>query len=61
MRHIVVVSMALLVAGCGKEAVSRGKPISHWRETLKGQDARVRQEAVEALGELGPEGTEVVP
>ncbi len=49
-------AVLVLVPACGKKAAPTlvgGKPISVWIEALQSPDARVRQKAVDKLGNVG--------
>jgi HEAT repeat protein len=45
----------------GDKATPTAKPVSHWVKQLKKADVRLRQEAAEALGELGPKAEPAIP
>src|SRR5688572_444574 len=52
-RWFAVASVVLILVGCGRAPLSRGKPVGHWQQALQDPRAEVRREAAEALGELG--------
>jgi HEAT repeat protein len=57
-----LVALAVGLGGCGKgPTVVHGKPVRHWVESLDSPDARLRKQAVEALGNVGSADPEVVP
>jgi len=58
------VFVALVISGCGKRAgptLVGGKPISVWVESLRSPDARVRQKAVDKLGNVGTADPQAFP
>jgi HEAT repeat protein len=62
MRKFVGVMLAVIVAGCGGEPTSQGKPASYWMNELKiGRWASARWHAAQALGEIGPKAPQAVP
>jgi HEAT repeat protein len=52
MRHVIVLLVLVLAAGCGGRAPlqSHGRPVGYWVEELRQPDARLRKKAVQALG-----------
>lgn len=58
-----VVLLNLQTSGCGRKEGTRyqGKPASEWTEQLKERDPVAEEEAIRAIGELGPEGGNAVP
>jgi HEAT repeat protein len=54
MKKLVVVGVLALLIGCGREAVFQGKKTSAWIAQLKDKDTAVRQDAIRALGQMGP-------
>src|SRR3954452_19899044 len=52
MRIAVLAFLPLLLAGCGSPPLYKGKPAAYWREALKGDDAKLRREAITAMGAL---------
>jgi HEAT repeat protein len=55
MRHIAIVIVCLLFAGCAKKEplTAHGKPVAHWLQALQDPDPAVRKKAVVALGHVG--------
>jgi len=56
MRHLLIVSLTVLLGGCGgqKEPLtSHGQPVAHWLDELKKPDPKARKKAVKALGHVG--------
>ena len=45
MKRLVVLGLAVLLAGCSKEAVYNGKTVTQWRQTLQEPSPQARQEA----------------
>ena len=60
-RHLTLVALAALTAGCGKEAAHNGKPVTAWRQDLRSPDANARREAAAALGTIGTGAKSAVP
>ena len=62
MKKLMVVFLALLVAGCGnKEKLYKGKPASYWAKDLDDPDVKTRHEAATALAAIGRDGRDFVP
>src|SRR5689334_10747116 len=54
------------LAGCGKSQVPTeryfgGQPVSHWLEALRSPDPKVRNQAADVLGNVGPSDPRAVP
>src|SRR5262249_24019838 len=59
---LIVGGLLLLAEGLkGDRANSAARPVSHWVKQLKNADVRLRQEAAEALGKLGPKAEAAIP
>jgi HEAT repeat protein len=63
MKIVVVICLALMICGCQRQGpmTVSGKPIGHWLEALKDKNPRVRQRAVEALGNVGKADPAAIP
>jgi HEAT repeat protein len=63
MRFILVISLAVLAAGCAKKEplLSHGQPVSHWLDVLKDPNPQARKKAVTALGHVGPADPNAIP
>lgn len=67
MRHLtatgLVLLLALLAGGCGKERpmLAGGKPVRYWVEALRGSDAKLRKQAAFKLGNVGPADPSALP
>ena len=54
MRWLGLTGCVVLVLGCGKEGEFQGKSASHWIGQLEKKEPYLRNEAILALGEIGP-------
>src|SRR4051812_22423760 len=61
MKRCVVLGLAVLLAGCSKEAVFGGKTVTQWRQVLQEPSPEARREAATALGEIGAKAKAAVP
>jgi HEAT repeat protein len=63
MRSLLLLTLALLLPGCGRKAplLAHGKPVGHWVNALRDPDPRVRRKAVTALGHVGPADPAALP
>jgi HEAT repeat protein len=63
MRHMVLLVLVGLVGGCGEQrpVMSHGKPVGHWVEALRDPNAKVRKQAVTALGHVGTADPAALP
>jgi HEAT repeat protein len=55
MRLLIGLFLVFPLCGCGKAppVMAGGKPVSHWAETLRAPDPRLRKKAVFKLGNIG--------
>jgi HEAT repeat protein len=56
--------LVVVLAGCGRSdgpLLVHGRPVEHWLRAARDRDARVRQRAVEALGNVGTADPAAVP
>src|ERR1043166_9930771 len=60
-RWFAVASAVLMLAGCSRGPLSRGKSVIDWRHALQDSSIELRREAAEALGELGPDAKAAAP
>jgi hypothetical protein len=59
-----VVVGCILLGGCGKTkgpALAGGKPVAHWLQAVEDRNPKVRKEAVEKLGNVGPIDAAAIP
>ena len=62
MRALLMLALALALAGCRQEKVHKGKTTSAWvQEVKEGRWGPERWRAAMALGEIGPEAREALP
>jgi HEAT repeat protein len=63
MRWLLLTSLLLLPAGCGRAppTLAHGKPVAYWFEALRHPDARERKKAVQVLGNVGAADPAVLP
>jgi HEAT repeat protein len=63
MYRLFFVLLSLSVAGCGRAGptLAGGRSVSFWVESLQSPDARVRQKAVDKLGNVGNEDPQAFP
>jgi vesicle coat complex subunit len=63
MRIWLTLCLAFLLSGCQRQQpmTVSGQPIEHWLEALKNKNPRVRQKAVEALGNVGKADPAAIP
>ena len=54
MKKLLAIGLCFALAGCCGEASFQGKRVSTWVAQLKDKDPAQRQEAVRALGQIGP-------
>lgn len=59
MKKLALLGLALLVIGCARAPVHKGKPASQWMEQLGDPDPAVRRQAARSLAAL--EAKEAVP
>jgi HEAT repeat protein len=55
MKYVLAISLFLTLAGCSGEAVFQGRATSSWVNQFKDKDPAIRQEAIRALGQIGPD------
>jgi HEAT repeat protein len=58
-----ILCLVLLLYGCQRHSPKTvsGKPINYWLDALKNRNSRVRQKAVEALGNVGKADPAAIP
>jgi HEAT repeat protein len=63
MRRVVLVILAISVAGCAKArpTLAGGKPVTYWVAAVHDADARLRKQAVFKLGNVGSNDEAVLP
>ena len=65
LRHgaLVIISLSFFLSGCGSRTPTtvHGKSVDYWLDSLHNSDARMRQKAVEALGNVGADNPLIVP
>jgi HEAT repeat protein len=59
MKKLALLGLAVLVVGCARAPLHKGKPASHWMEQLGDPDPAVRRQAANSLAAL--EAKEAVP
>jgi HEAT repeat protein len=61
--RLLLIILILSLSGCGRSTPlqSRGKPVTHWLESLQDRDASVRKKAVVALGHVGDADPAAIP
>ena len=50
-----LIGLVVVIAGCSSEPAFQGRSLGSWMAQLSDKDPTARQEAIRALGQIGPE------